>query len=24
MNLDTGWFQIWRGMETDPERIMVT
>jgi hypothetical protein len=22
MNAETGWFQIWRGMETDPERIL--
>jgi hypothetical protein len=22
MDADTGWFQIWRGMETDPERIL--
>jgi hypothetical protein len=24
MNTETGWFQIWRGMETEPERILVT
>ena len=24
MNTESGWFQIWRGMETDPERILVT
>jgi hypothetical protein len=24
MNTNTGWFQIWRGMETDPGRILVT
>ena len=24
MNTATGWFQIWRGMETEPERILVT
>jgi hypothetical protein len=24
MNTETGWFQIWRGTETEPERILVT
>ncbi len=24
MNTETGWFQIWRGTETDPERILLT
>jgi hypothetical protein len=24
MNTETGWFQIWRGMETDKERLLVT
>jgi hypothetical protein len=24
MNAETGWFQIWRGTETEPERILVT
>jgi len=24
MNTANGWFQLWRGMESDPERIVVT